>query len=368
MAVNGKFYDLVVRLAVELGALKSGMDAGAATVTAGADKITDAAGKATGALDKLDDALNNPVQTSGSLVSAAAGVSGGAAVMAAALGTAAAAAGALATAHIAASREAERQANALTLTGNAAGLVAGELNALARSSAAQINGQMGNVRGVMEALVASGRVSREALGEMAKSVELVAQFSGKSREQVTSDFADMASGVTKWATKHNEQYHFIDLATLKYIESLEKAGQTQEAMRVTSEALNRHLGGDLQQNLGTLQRLWAGVQNWASRAWDAMLNIGRDSSISDRLEQQRRTVAALEGTSDYANSPGLLRGALGAVLRVLVHLPFRAQLGRRAQERQPVAGVGHHAGLRASGHRPGHRWRLDARRAHWDDG
>lgn len=210
------------------------------------------------------------------------------------------------------SEETERQANALLLTGNYAGLVSGELNAMARSTAATINSTVGGTRETMEGLAASGRVTRQTLTEMASAVELVAQFSGRTRADVVKDFAGMADGVATWAAKHNESWHFITFEQYKYIESLEKADRAQEAMRVTSEALSQHLGGDLTRNLGTLQRAWQGVRNFASQAWDAMLNVGREQTTAERITAAEQAVQRAEKRLQAARNAGMLAGGSGA--------------------------------------------------------
>jgi len=209
-------------------------------------------------------------------------------------------------------QETERQANALLLTGNYAGLVGGQLNQMARDAAAGVNGSVGNVRGTMEELVATGRVTTQSLGEMAKSVELLTRFSGQSREAVTKDFASMGDGVATWAAKHNQSYHFITFEQYKYIESLEKAGQTQEAMRVTSEALSQHLGGDLTRNMGTLQRGWNRIKIEASAAWDAMLNLGREKTTQERVAEATTALENAEKRLQAVRNAGMLAGGGGA--------------------------------------------------------
>lgn len=229
------------------------------------------------------------------------------------------------------SQETERQANAMLLTGNYAGLVAGELNQMASETARGINGAVGGVRETMEGLVASGRVTRHSLEETARAVELVAQFSGRSRADVVKDFADMAGGVADWAAKHNESYHFITFEQYKYIESLEKAGSKQEAMRVTSEALSQHLGGDLTRNLGTLQRAWQGVRNWASQAWDAMLNIGREDTAQDRIAKLTAQLDALQNRKTSGRYTEDQRQELIATLQAQLETAQEsARLERRA--------------------------------------
>lgn len=190
--------------------------------------------------------------------------------------------------------ETERQANALLLTGNYAGLVGGQLNQMARDTAAGMNGAVGNTRQTMEALVSTGRVTNQSLGEMAKGVELVSRFSGQSREAVTKDFASMADGVAKWAAEHNQAFHYLTYEQYKYIESLEKAGQAQEAMRVNTELLNQHLGGDMLRNMNKLERGWAAIGREASLAWDKVLNIFRDETAADKVKEIQDQLAALD--------------------------------------------------------------------------
>ncbi|MFZ4286630.1 phage tail length tape measure family protein [Variovorax sp. HJSM1_2] len=277
-------YQIVVRMKAELGNLKPGMAEAAQAVDAGATKIEGATKRVDAASEGLGSTLEKQTGVLTSAAQATSGLSGATAFLATSLGLAAAAGVAYGVIALQVSRETERQANAITLTGNAAGLVAGQINASARNAAASINGLVGNARETMEALVATGRVGGESLESVAKGVELVTQFSGKSRDTVTADFASMGDGVAKWAAKHNEQYHYLTLDQYKYIEGLEKAGETQKAMAANSDILAQHLGGDLTKNLGTLEKAWQGVRNWASRAWDAMLDLGREDTLAQQIE------------------------------------------------------------------------------------
>lgn len=250
-----------------------------------------------------------------------------------ALGLGAAAVVAWGAAVYQAREETERQANALLLTGNYAGLVGGQLNQMARDSAAGINGSVGNVRQTMEALVASGRVSTQSLAEVARGVELVSRFSGSSREAVTKDFAEMASGVADWAAKHNQSYNFITYEQYKYIESLEKAGNKQEAMRVTSELLSQHLGGDLNRNMGVIERGWTGIKNAASSAWDAMLNVGREQTTQERIAQISAQLDALQNRRSTGRLTQDQRSELEATLRAQLETAQEsARLERRAAD------------------------------------
>lgn len=237
-----------------------------------------------------------------------------------------------------ASEEAERQANILRLTGNAAGLLAGDINAMARSVAASTDGTVGNAREIAEALAGTGKIGRTAMQSVSGAVELFAQASGQSREQVTADFAKMADGVTKWAAKHNEQYHFLNLEQLTYIKALEDAGRTQEAMIVVGEAWKKHLAG-VGSEVGSLQRAWRAMGEAASWAWDKALNVGRTKTTSDALEAATKHVndlrARYEGKSLLPDLLGIinpkgLKADLDAALQAQALLQENIRLEQRS--------------------------------------
>lgn len=253
--------------------------------------------------------------------------------MGAALGLATTVVAAFGVAIYQAREETERQANALLLTGNYAGLVGGQLNQMAREAAGSINGTVGGVRQTMESLVASGRVTGQSLDAVAKAVELVSQISGRSREDVVKDFTAMSNGVASWAAKTNESYHFITYEQYKYIESLEQAGNRQEAMRVTSEALNQHLGGDLTRNMGVLERGWHAIRTAASGAWDAMLNVGREKTAEDRVRELTAQLDALTNRRTTGRYTEDQRNALVDTLRAQLETAQEsARLERRAAD------------------------------------
>lgn len=209
-----------------------------------------------------------------------------------------------------ASQEAERQANILLLTGNAAGLLAGDINAMARSVADSANTTVSKAREITEALVSTGKIGREATESMATAVELYAQASGETREKVAGDFSKMADGVAKWAAKHNETHNFITAAQFNYIRGLEEQGRVQEAMIVVNQASIESLK-DVGKNLGTLQWAWKELGEFASRAWEAMLNIGRAETSQDQLAAATSRVNQLRDRIESRRDRGQLESTLG---------------------------------------------------------
>ncbi len=282
--------NLVVRLALELAEYKAGWKEAEDATRDGAAKVDQANKGATQGADALKDALKRQAGAFGEAAGGAAEYAGaaqaatGASTAAAVgLGAVAAALAAVGYAWYEGAKEQKALNDSLLLTGNYAGLVTGQLDRMAVSVASSIGGTVGNAREVLAGLVGTGRFTVESLGEVGTAVQLVARYSGQTNEQVLKHFAGMADGVAKWAAKTNEAYHFLDLETYRYTKSLEDQGDKQAAMRVASEALSKHLGGDLAQNLGYLDRILHGVTATWSEFWAAAKGVGKDSGLSGQL-------------------------------------------------------------------------------------
>lgn len=230
-----------------------------------------------------------------------------------AVGLGAGAVGALALAFIKGREESAEFNRSLVLTGNRAGLIAGELDGMAQRVSTAVGATIGNARETLQALVSSGRVTTELLEPAARTIELFAATSGKSREAVLSDFLTMTDGVAKWALKLNEQVNFVDLALLGNIKRLEEQGKTSDAARVALEALSNHLGGDLRTNLGTIEQAFNSVARAMSGLKNAALSIGREPGLEDLVASARE---ALKIAEENARSPafGKLASPAGQVV------------------------------------------------------
>lgn len=190
--------------------------------------------------------------------------------------------------------EQERKFNdTLILTGNYAGMVAGQLDQMAASVARNVNGSVYDATGLLAGLTATGKFTVTSLQEVAEAAQLVERFTGQSSAAVIRQFEGMGESATKWAAKTNESYHFLSIETFRYIKQLEEQGRNQEAALVTSRALSNHLGGDMTANLGTLQRAWMGVSTWAKDAWQSMMNVGKSETTQEKIDSITAQLNAL---------------------------------------------------------------------------
>lgn len=188
-------------------------------------------------------------------------------------------------------KEATAFKNALTLTGNFAGMTADKFRDLTQSVADYSKVSRGAARETLLAIVSTGQFQGAAINEVAKATLTLAKLTGKSTEDIVADFAKMGNGVAKWAADHNRSYHYLTIEQFRYIKQLEAQGRAQDAITLNTKLLNKALG-DAKTNLGYLETAWLSVKNGAKKAWDAMLGISRDETIADKIANVTQLLGA----------------------------------------------------------------------------
>lgn len=204
-----------------------------------------------------------------------------------------AAVGALALAYQQGSAETDAFRKAIVTTGNAAGVTTSQLTAMARQ-AAEVSGTVGKNAEVIAQLVGTGQVSSENLAKFSAIAVQSQKLLGVAVEDTVKAYADLGKDPLQATLKLNEQYNYLTLATYQQIKALEQQGRTAEAAKVAQNAYADAQAANnkkIAEGLGTLERGWMGVTGAAKSAWDAMLNVGRETTIEDKI---KAAVAALK--------------------------------------------------------------------------
>jgi hypothetical protein len=203
------------------------------------------------------------------------------------LGALAATAAATALAYKQGSAEQDAYLRAIVLTGNAAGVTAGELQRLAAAQDRQ-SGTQSQAAEVLAQLVASGRVAREVLSGAADAAIRLERAGGPAAEATGKKLADLGKEPLQALIKLDEAEGFLTASLYKRVKALQDSGQAQEAARAAQEGYLSALNGrtaELEQNLGSIERAWRGVTTTAKEAWDAMLDVGRPDDPIAKAEQ-----------------------------------------------------------------------------------
>lgn len=201
---------------------------------------------------------------------------------------AAAAVGVLGLAYYQGSQEQDAFNKSLILTGNQVGKTSGQLADIAARAGVAANSTTGTAASVLNQLVESGKVAGDSLERVTTAVVKTSEATGIATDQLVSDFNKIAADPLDAITKLNDQYHFLTLSTYNQIKALQDEGNQQEAARVASEAYSSSLiqrSNQIKENLGTLERAWNSLGEMAGKAWNAMLNVGRESSVEQKIQQ-----------------------------------------------------------------------------------
>lgn len=197
---------------------------------------------------------------------------------------------ALGVAFVRGSSEAEAYTKALAESGNVLGETADSLGALAARTA-DAAGSQGRAAEALTAIVSTGKVARSALEDVTEATAVWASATGRDASEVASVFARLADEPTKAAATLNEQYHFLTASVHEQIRALEEQGKKEDAASLAQTELARALksrADDVKESAGTLERAWSSLASVARGAWDAMLNIGRDTPTAALEAQAER--------------------------------------------------------------------------------
>jgi len=218
---------------------------------------------------------------------------------------AAAAAGTLAVAYYQGSQEQEEFYRTLVLTGNTAGKTAGQLSDMADEIAKSTGSTRGFAASALNQVVSSGKVASDSLVTVTEAVVNMSKATGQSTDQFVSDFEKIAGSPLDALNNLNDKYHFLTAETYRRIKSLQDEGNEQEASRLALETYAQTMNSrasDIKGNLGDIESAWITLKGAASSAWDAMLNVGRESSLEQKLAVAKNAV------TDAASNNGLGNG------------------------------------------------------------
>lgn len=210
------------------------------------------------------------------------------------LGGVAAALGTVAFQAIAGANESDALRKSLALTGNVAGTSAGQLDTLARSNAAATKASIGDSREALAEIVASGQFSGAAIGTVHRAVLALGKLNGQTSAENLKQFTSLADGLTAGATKLNRQYNFLTADQIRFVQTLEAQGRTQEAVSFITKELAQTLESRGVPAVGLFESAWSKVKGVLSGVLDDLKAIVRDTTAEDKLAKLNKELAALQ--------------------------------------------------------------------------
>jgi len=186
--------------------------------------------------------------------------------------------------------------NALTLTGNAAGITASQMDAL-RGRVAETTREWGNASDAVLELVKSGKISGDVLEEVALSTVRWAKATGQSVRDVAKEYSDLAKDPVKSVVELSEKYGFLTASTYYQVAALEKLGRTQEAAILLQRRLSEEsdkAAKKVIENAGWIDQLLSDIKSGAGQGYDWINSWGKPTTSEDDANSIRQKIAVLE--------------------------------------------------------------------------
>jgi len=218
---------------------------------------------------------------------------------------AAAAVGILALAYKQGSDEATAFTNALILSGNAAGANADQLADQAESVSESV-GTVGAAAAVLAQLAASGSIPAQAFDMIAIAALKMQEATGKAAEETVKDFEKIAKDPAKAIRELNATMNFLTTSTYAQIEALQRQGDVQGAVNLAEQTYAEALttrANKIVENLGYIEGAWLTVKNAAKSAWDSILDIGRESTLDEKLKTLNDRLQAIKDAEEANKGP-----------------------------------------------------------------
>lgn len=209
--------------------------------------------------------------------------------------------------------EADKLTKQLALTGQAAGVTRGQIDAMAQGLADSTGAPIGALRESLAGLAATGTFMGDNLQLAGRAVVALQRLSGQSSEAIVQQFAGMRNGVAQWVATANQSYNAFTVEQYKTIRALEAQGRTQEAVRLALLGMATTMETRATPALGYLEEAIKGVKAAGSGFWDWLMGVGRPETPEQVLEGARAEVARLEQRLKDAQTSDVKQAGLGLV-------------------------------------------------------
>ena len=199
---------------------------------------------------------------------------------------AAATVGALAVAFFKGRAESEDFKKAIALTGNQAGVTAGDLANMATRIDSIVGVTRGQAVDALLAFVNAGVKGSASIEMMASAAARLASVGGPAIETTAKAFADLGKDPLQASIKLNESTGFLTQSIYKQIKSLEEQGKHTEAVRVAQDAFAKSINSradEVIKNLGGIESAWLKIKDAIAQASAGWMKIGSPQSGRDEF-------------------------------------------------------------------------------------
>lgn len=183
------------------------------------------------------------------------------------------------------SQEVNEFNQALTKSRGISGQTASDFATMSQALS-QIEGTAGKAAEAMVLMETSGRIAAGSYEAVALAAITMQKATGQAMSETIDDFASLGKDPVDAAVRLDEKYRFLTASVLSQAQALEEQGRTQEAVVLLQNRLaeaSTETAQRLIDDAGWIEKAWHGVKSAISGAWDAMKDIGRESTAGQEL-------------------------------------------------------------------------------------
>jgi phage-related minor tail protein len=197
-------------------------------------------------------------------------------------------------------QEFDKLKDTIALTGNYAGVTTEKFYALATELSGRTNASIGMTKDALNAVMASGKFTAQSISAVTQSIITYAQIAGVDAKVAADKLMSGLDGTASGARALNKEMNFLTFQQYKQIESLEKAGKTQEAAKLAAIALNTQLAAQ-RRELGYIDKSWEAATNALSGFWNLLKDIGKPEPTEKVIENLNKQIEAIQKTLSGTN-------------------------------------------------------------------
>lgn len=183
------------------------------------------------------------------------------------------------------SKEQSAWVEGIVTTGNASGVTTSQLREYARAIDSVVGTQRQAAAGLAD-FVNAGVRGGDEMRRYTEAAVTWERATGQAVSTTAKQFADLQGAPLEAVLKLNQGTNFLTVSVYEQIKSLESQGRSADASRVAMDALEgsmRDRARQIEESLGYIERGWRAIKEAAAETWDAMLGVGRKSTISDEI-------------------------------------------------------------------------------------
>lgn len=182
---------------------------------------------------------------------------------------------------------------AVAASANYSGMSSSEFLKLQQSIYA-VTGSAGQAAEAMTLLQLSGKVTAENFEAITIAAVKLNRVTGQAIKDTANEFISLGKDPASAVLSLNDKYNFLTSAVYNQIASLQAQGETQAAVTLAQSEMAKGaeaMAERVKPQLGLLETGWHAVRDAAKGAWDAILNVGREKSLEDKLADVQSRIA-----------------------------------------------------------------------------